>query len=214
MFYTDTFWVGSDSKSIPYTSVLSWGWCFSLSFKIRGNASIANCEEGTWKMSPKKWISGNCSCSQVNWEFLLWGLGFKKFTGNFTTYLRGEICTENFVLWYMYPHQNWQHSDKFLSLVLPSYWTGIWFQSVSWLSRCLIRLILSWVECAHIGFSLVLMFSGQLSRGDSWSEDFSISFRRSCHSSSFFKRIFCKKEKEKLKVGEKIFLFLLFPSVQ
>ena len=196
---------------------------------------------------PKNWISGNCSCSQVNWfglvtpmgsdlrtfleldrkldfrqllvlsselRILALRIGFQQVHGNFTTYLRGEICTENFVLWYMYPHQNWQHSDKFLSLVLPSYWTGIWFQSVSWLSRCLIRLLLSWVECAHIGFSLALMFSGQLSRGDSWSEDFSISFRRSCHFSSFFKRIFCKKEKEKLKVGEKIFLFLLFPSVQ
>ena len=139
----------------------------------------------------ENWISGNCSCSQVNWEFLLWGLGFKKFTGNFTTYLRGEICTENFVLWYMYPHQNWQHSDKFLSLVLPSYWTGIWFQSVSWLSRCLIRLILSWVECAHIGFSLALMFSGQLSRGDSWSEEFF----------HFVQKILS-------------FLFLFFPSVQ
>ena len=180
MFYTDTFWVGSDSKSIPYTSVLSWGWCFSLSFKIRGNASIANCEEGTWKMSPKKMDFRQLLVLSSELRILALRIGFQQVHGNFTTYLRGEICTENFVLWYMYPHQNWQHSDKFLSLVLPSYWTGIWFQSVSWLSRCLIRLILSW----------------------------------SCHSSSFFKSIFCKKEKEKLKVGEKIFLFLLFPSVQ
>ena len=157
-----------------YTSVLSWAWCFSLGFKIRGNATIAICEEGAWKMSPKKIDFRQLLVLSSELRILALRIGFQQVHGNFTTYLRGETCTENFVLWYMYPHQNWQHSDKFLSLVLPSYWTGIWFQSVSWLSRCLIRLILSWVECAHIGFSLALMFSGQLSRGDSWSEDFSI----------------------------------------